>query len=195
MLLQWLLSAWHAVLEVLFPTNCLVCGRKLLDDETIACSDCLKSIPRTEHAILDQNGIDLLFLELIQNQRRTVHYERGAAFAFYNRDKGFALRTLIERGKYGTHPDPQIFYFLGRLAAQEYIDSDLFDDIDYLIEKNKETGFPQKFQATYSKNNPETVFRINKRLNEAGMCKGATLSFQSLSEKVLENIYRKNMSY
>ena len=65
--------------------------------------------------------------------------------------------------------------------------------IDYLIEKNKETGFPQKFQATYSKNNPETVFRINKRLNEAGMCKGATLSFQSLSEKVLENIYRKNM--
>ena len=72
MLLQWLLSAWHAVLEVLFPTNCLVCGRKLLDDETIACSDCLKSIPRTEHAILDQNGIDLLFLELNQKQRRTV---------------------------------------------------------------------------------------------------------------------------
>ncbi len=65
--------------------------------------------------------------------------------------------------------------------------------IDYLIKKHGETGFPEKFQATYSKNNPETVFRINKRLNEAGMCKGATLSFQSLSEKVLENIYRKNM--
>lgn len=65
--------------------------------------------------------------------------------------------------------------------------------IDYLIKRNAETGFPQKFQATYSKNNPETVFRINKRLNEAGMCKGATLSFQSLSKKVLENIYRKNM--
>lgn len=65
--------------------------------------------------------------------------------------------------------------------------------IDYLIKRNAETGFPQKFQATYSKNNPETVFRINKRLNESGMCKGATLSFQSLSEKVLENIYRKNM--
>lgn len=149
MLLQWLLSAWHAVLEVLFPTNCLVCGRKLLDDETIACSDCLNSIPRTEHAILDQNGIDLLFLELIQKQRRTVYYERGAAFAFYNRDKGFALRTLIERGKYGTHPDPQIFYFLGRLAAQEYIDSDLFDDIDYLVpvplhpRRRRERGFNQ----------------------------------------------------
>ena len=149
MLLQWLLSAWHAVLEVLFPTNCLVCGRKLLEDESIACSDCVASIPRTEHAILDQNGIDMLFLELIQKQRRTVHYEHGAAFAFYNRDRGFALRTLIERGKYGTHPDPQIFYFLGRLAAQEYIDSDLFDDIDYLVpvplhpRRRRERGFNQ----------------------------------------------------
>ncbi len=65
--------------------------------------------------------------------------------------------------------------------------------IDYLIERHAETGFPQKFQATYSKNNPETVFRINKRLNEAGMCKGATLSFQSMSQDVLDNIYRKNM--
>ena len=65
--------------------------------------------------------------------------------------------------------------------------------IDYLIKRHAETGFPQKFQATYSKNNPETVFRINKRLNEAGMCKGATLSFQSMSQDVLDNIYRKNM--
>ena len=65
--------------------------------------------------------------------------------------------------------------------------------VDYLIKKNRETGFPQKFQATYSKNNTDTVFDINKRLNEAGMCKGATLSFQSMSDKVLKNIYRKNM--
>ncbi len=65
--------------------------------------------------------------------------------------------------------------------------------ITYLVKKRRETGFPLKFQATYSKNNPETVFRINKQLNVAGMCKGATLSFQSLSEKVLSEINRKNM--
>ena len=149
MLLRLLSSAWHAVLEVLFPTYCPVCERKLLEDEPIACSDCVASIPRTEHAILNQNGIDLLFLELIQKEGRTVRYERGATFAFYNRDRGFALRTLIERGKYGTHPDPQIFYFLGRLAAQEYIDSDLFDDIDCLVpvplhpRRLRERGFNQ----------------------------------------------------
>lgn len=67
------------------------------------------------------------------------------------------------------------------------------DIIEYMIEKHDENGFPEKFQATYSKNNSETVFRINKRLNDAGMCKGATLSFQSLHQHVLDNIYRKNM--
>lgn len=65
--------------------------------------------------------------------------------------------------------------------------------IEYMIEKHKGNGYPQKFQATYSKNNSETVFRINKRLNDVGMCKGATLSFQSLHQNVLDNIYRKNM--
>ena len=65
--------------------------------------------------------------------------------------------------------------------------------IDYLIECHNATGYPKKFQATYSKNNPDTVFRINKRLNEAKMAKGATLSFQSMTQSVLDNIYRKNM--
>lgn len=65
--------------------------------------------------------------------------------------------------------------------------------VDYLIKKHGETGYPQKFQATYSKNNPETVFEITKKLNESGMSKGATLSFQSMHQNVLDNIYRRNM--
>ncbi len=65
--------------------------------------------------------------------------------------------------------------------------------VDYLIQKHRETGYPQKFQATYSKNNPGTVFAITKKLNESGMSKGATLSFQSMQQEVLDNIYRKNM--
>ncbi len=65
--------------------------------------------------------------------------------------------------------------------------------IEYLVETNIKTGYPQKFQATYSKNSPETVFEINKRLNEARMAKGATLSFQSMHQTVLDEIFRKNM--
>ncbi len=65
--------------------------------------------------------------------------------------------------------------------------------VDYLIEAHAKTGFPEKFQATYSKTNAKTVFEINKRLNDAGISKGATLSFQSLSQTALDNIYRQNM--
>lgn len=67
------------------------------------------------------------------------------------------------------------------------------DFVDYFIELKHKNGFPQKFQATYSKTNPETVFAINKKLNAAGMSKGATLSFQSMDETVLNNINRQNM--
>lgn len=65
--------------------------------------------------------------------------------------------------------------------------------VEHIIEKHKQTGYPEKFQATYSKNNPETVFKINKRLNEVGMSKGATLSFQSMTQDVLDRINRENM--
>lgn len=67
------------------------------------------------------------------------------------------------------------------------------DLVEYIIKKHSENGYPQKFQATYSKTNPQTVFWINKRFNDAGMSKGATLSFQSMTQEVLNNIYRKNM--
>lgn len=67
------------------------------------------------------------------------------------------------------------------------------DIVEYIILKHNENGYPQKFQATYSKNNPETVFSINKRLNEVGMSKGATLSFQSMNQDVLNKINRENM--
>lgn len=123
----------HAILEVLFPSCCVVCGSKLIEEERIICSSCVAHIARTEHAILPDNGIDMLFAEWIHKEKRNIRYDHGAAFAFYNRERGYVLRKLIERGKFGLSTNPVVFYELGKLAAQEYIDSDLFDDIDYLV--------------------------------------------------------------
>lgn len=146
---KWLSTGWQAVLEVLYPRFCPICHKKLLADEPVACEACIASIPRTEHMLLPQNGIDMLFAEHIHRSGRTVHYVCGAAFAYYNRERGVGLRTLIEQGKFGTHPDPRIFYFLGRLAAQEYMDADMFDDVDFLVpvplhpRRLRERGFNQ----------------------------------------------------
>ena len=63
-----------------------------------------------------------------------------------------------------------------------------------LVELKESTGYPNRLQVSYAKNEPERTFRINKLMAEHGIGKGATLSLQSLSEKVLENIGRVNIS-
>lgn len=123
----------RAILEVLFPSCCVACEQKLIHEEQTICSSCLSAISRTEHVSLPDNGIDMLFAKWFQQDKKKPHYERGAAFAYYNRERGQILRSLIEKGKFGTHPNPMIFYELGRVAANEYIGSALLEDVDYLV--------------------------------------------------------------
>lgn len=65
---------------------------------------------------------------------------------------------------------------------------------DYLLHLNKTYGYPKKFRVSYAKNTSQRIYQINKKLNDQGMCKGATLSFQSLDPLTLSNIGRKNIS-
>ena len=62
-----------------------------------------------------------------------------------------------------------------------------------MVEVKRRTGYPVKFRAAYAKNSGERVFQISKLLNDAGMSKGTTLSFQSLDEGTLVTIKRKNI--
>ena len=142
-------TCWRAICEVLFPSCCAACGSKLMQEEQVLCPSCMASIPRTEHAQLPDNGIDMMFAECIRLSHRSIHYQRGAAFAYYNRGRGQVLRQLIERGKFGDHPNPNIFYILGREAACEYVGSELLEDIDLLVpiplhpRRLRERGFNQ----------------------------------------------------
>ena len=132
-MLSVIANCWNALLELLFPRCCIACSKKLQGEQTVVCEDCLAMICRTEHSSLAQNGVDILFAELIENDKQKQRYEGGAAFAYYNRERGQILRLLIERGKFGLHPCPEVFSVLGRQAAKEYIDADIFDDIDLLV--------------------------------------------------------------
>ena len=139
----------QSVWEVFVPTCCMACESKLVQEEQVICSSCLALITRTEHNVLHENGIDMLFAELIKEVGRRVRYERGGAWGYYNRERGQVLRRLIERGKYGAHPQAEVFAYLAEVAAREYIDSDLMDDIDVLVpvplhpRRLRERGFNQ----------------------------------------------------
>ncbi|MBQ6019161.1 MAG: radical SAM protein [Clostridia bacterium] len=63
-----------------------------------------------------------------------------------------------------------------------------------LIEAKKKYGYPEAFRVCYEKNSADRVFRICKALNEYGMDKGATMSYQTLSPEALKNIGRKNLT-
>lgn len=65
--------------------------------------------------------------------------------------------------------------------------------IDRMIEIHNRTGHLRNFQTSYAKNSNDIVFNMTKKLNECGMNKGVTLSFQSLSEEALKNVGRENI--
>ncbi|MBR3835357.1 MAG: radical SAM protein [Clostridia bacterium] len=65
--------------------------------------------------------------------------------------------------------------------------------VDEMVRLHNEEGVLSRFQVSSAKNSNDRVFRISKKLNECGMDKGATLSFQSMSDEVLQNIHRKNI--
>ena len=65
---------------------------------------------------------------------------------------------------------------------------------EYIIETKKATGFPKNFRVCFTKNRTDFVKKICTRFHKYGLDKAQTLSFQSLSPAVLENIGRKNIS-
>jgi len=64
---------------------------------------------------------------------------------------------------------------------------------DFLIDTNKEYGFPEKFRTCFGKNTDERIFDIGLKLHKHGLEKGITLSRQSMDSQTLEYIDRKNI--
>ena len=65
--------------------------------------------------------------------------------------------------------------------------------VDALVESKQRWGYPQQFRAAYAKKTTPRVFAIGKTLSDAGMCKGVTLSMQSMSPVVQKAIKRPNI--
>jgi radical SAM superfamily enzyme YgiQ (UPF0313 family) len=64
---------------------------------------------------------------------------------------------------------------------------------EYIVKTKKETGFPRALNMTWYKNSSEKVIEIVKILDSVGLARGLTLSVQSMNDKTLESIKRKNM--
>lgn len=65
---------------------------------------------------------------------------------------------------------------------------------DALITSKQTTGYPSRFDVTYSKGREDIVFRIAKKMFDARMFRGPSVSLQTLNPQALDNIGRHNMT-
>lgn len=73
------------------------------------------------------------------------------------------------------------------------LDRDL-EIAQYVIDLNKEHGFPTVFETTAAKNKDELTFKIIESLEKAGLNRGVSVAVQSMTPEVLKIIGRKEMS-
>jgi hypothetical protein len=65
--------------------------------------------------------------------------------------------------------------------------------VQYIAKLKKETGYPHNVNATWYKNSAEKIIELVSILHKVGLNRGLTLSVQSMNDKTLETIERKNM--
>ncbi|MFW5805400.1 MAG: ComF family protein [Bacteroidales bacterium] len=132
------LTYWQDFWYLLYPKVCDACGKSLMQQEEILCTECLVKLPRTSFHDDTEN-------ELVQVFWGRVNIEQATALIHFV--KGSAYRKLIHKLKYQNRAD--IGEFLGRELGSELKESHKFQRIDYIIpvplhpDKQKVRGYNQ----------------------------------------------------
>ena len=69
-----------------------------------------------------------------------------------------------------------------------------YEIVDAFLEIKEKTGYPEVFKCCTTEGSGLSEFNINKKLNDSGVLKGASLALQTLCNEALVNIGRHNMS-
>jgi ComF family protein len=136
--MSYIYDLWDDFISLLFPRLCYACGRHLMRNENLICTECYVVIPRTNYHCEKDNPVAQLFWGRCM-------IEKAAAFSYYN--KGSRIRNLIHYLKY--KGISEIGYELGRIYGLSLEASGFTKDIDLIIpvplhpEKKRIRGFNQ----------------------------------------------------
>ena len=129
----WLID----LLMLFFPSNCLVCGKKLHAPGAILCFTCEMLMPRTGFGDCENNPVSKIFWGRVRVRAGT------SLFRF---EKGSAYQTLLHDLKYRGNKKAGLY--LGRLLGQA-LKHTSFSDCDLMIPvplhriKQKQRGYNQ----------------------------------------------------
>ena len=141
-----------AVLDLLIPRQCLVCGRSLDAAEEHLCRECLEDLPRTYYWLRKFNPMADRFNALIQERmgmqitqqeqqsevtmeqdwqsgRAHIDYAFAAALFFYRAESGY--RRIPYQIKY--HGDIPTGRCFGRMLGEKIAGAEHFADVDAVI--------------------------------------------------------------
>ena len=113
-----------SLFSLFFPRRCPMCGQYVGEktENGALCEECMRTLPRTEQALVRHNGTEDALAGV-------GHLQRAAAFLFF--EKEHPIQKVVHKMKYSGQP--MIGYQLGRQAATEFLCTDFFDGIDVII--------------------------------------------------------------
>lgn len=125
------MNPFAALLNLLIPRICHICGTQLLDDEEFVCSSCMGSLPLTgfEKYWTNKSGPNTDLNPMEQRFAAQIPLQHACAPYFYSRDT--TLASLVHDIKYRNFPG--LGTALGRLGAETLLDSGLFAGVEMLL--------------------------------------------------------------
>ena len=120
-----------------FPSNCLVCGKRLPDPSAVLCFECEYKLPKTGYGDQHDNPVSKIFWGRVNVISGT------SLFRF---EKGSVYQALLHDLKY--RGNRQIGFYLGRLLGQElkhtdFSDCDIMTPVPIHRKKLKKRGYNQ----------------------------------------------------
>lgn len=131
-------TIWNDLMGLFFPNVCVLCGKSLIGGEECICLHCLYRLPRTNFHADRENRVEKRFFG-------KIGVEEASSFFYFN--KGSDFRHLIHLLKYKDRQD--VGFVLGKFAARELVDANVFQDIDCIIpiplhkKKERKRGYNQ----------------------------------------------------
>ena len=121
-------TSHSALLDLVLPRVCVVCGRPLLPREEHLCLGCLSDLPETRYAPLAHNPMADRFNAKVQVDEYEP-YAYAAALYHYRADAGY--KRISQALKY--HRDFGAGRWAGRLLGERLADSPLYADVDLVV--------------------------------------------------------------
>lgn len=123
----------RAMLDLVLPRRCAVCGTSLSFRERHICLHCLADLPRTHFSSCPRNQMADRFNALVQRDLEEtfsfLEYSYATALFFYRSATGY--RLITQRLKY--HSDIAAGRYFSSMLGREMASSALFSDVDAII--------------------------------------------------------------